>query len=63
MQKMGHRSIKSTLIYTQLLKINEEEEYTCKATTNTKEAQDLIEAGFTYILTTPDQLMLFKKRK
>jgi len=62
-QQMGHRKIETTLIYTQLLKINEEEEYTCKATTNTKEAQDLIENGFEYIATTPDALMLFRKRK
>jgi hypothetical protein len=60
---MGHRKIETTLIYTQLLNINEEEEYTCKATTNTKEAQDLIEHGFTYVTTTPDELMLFRKRK
>jgi len=63
MQQLGHKDITSTLIYTQLLKVNEEEEYTCKATTNTKEAQDLIETGFEYIATTPDALMLFRKRK
>ena len=62
-QQLGHRKIETTLIYTQLLHINEDEEYTCKATTNAKEAQDLIESGFEYVTTTPDALMLFRKRK
>ena len=61
-KKMGHKRIETTLIYTQLLETTEDE-WTCKATANTKEAQDLIEHGFTYILTTPDKLMLFRKRK
>ena len=62
-QQMGHRKIETTLIYTQLLSINEDEEYTCKATTNTDEATKLIENGFQYVTTTPDALMLFRKRK
>ena len=62
-QQMGHRKIETTLIYTQLLNINEEEEYTCKATTDTKQATELIENGFEYVTTTPDELMLFRKRK
>ena len=62
-QQLGHRKIETTLVYTQLLNINEDEEYTCKATTNDKEAQDLIENGFEHHLTTPNGLMLFRKRK
>jgi len=49
--------------YIRGITIGGEEEYTCKATNNTKEAQDLIEHGFTYVTTTPDALMLFRKRK
>ena len=62
-QQMGHRKIETTLIYTQLLNINEDEEYTCKATTDSKQATELIENGFEYVATTPDALMLFRKRK
>jgi integrase len=61
-QQMGHKKIETTLIYTQLLNLNDEE-WTCKATTNTKQAQELIENGFEYVTTTPDELMLFRKRK
>jgi hypothetical protein len=51
------------MFYTQLVTFTEDEEYTCKATTDSKEAQNLLEHGFIYQLTTPDGLMLFKKRK
>jgi len=61
-QQMGHRKIETTLIYTQLININDDE-WTCKATTNNNEATDLIENGFEYVATTPDNLMLFRKRK
>jgi integrase len=62
MREMGHKQIRTTLIYTQLLNLNEDE-WTCKATTNTNEATQLIESGFEYVATTPDALMLFRKRK
>ena len=61
-QQLGHRKIETTLIYTQLLSLNDDE-WTCKATTNTKQATELIENGFEYVTTTPDELMLFRKRK
>jgi len=61
-QQMGHKKIETTLIYTQLLNLSEDE-WTCKATTNTKQAQELIENGFEYVATTPNGLMLFRKRK
>lgn len=61
-QQLGHKKIETTLIYTQLLNLNEDE-WTCKATTDTNEATQLIENGFTYITTTPDEIMLFRKRK
>jgi len=61
-QQMGHSQIRTTLIYTQLLSLNDDE-WTCKATTDTKQAQELIENGFEYVTTTPDELMLFRKRK
>ncbi|MFZ0965195.1 MAG: site-specific integrase [Candidatus Bathyarchaeia archaeon] len=61
-QQMGHKRIETTLIYTQLLNLNDDE-WICKATTNTNEATQLIESGFEYVATTPDALMLFRKRK
>jgi hypothetical protein len=62
MQKLGHKKIETTMLYTQLVSFNEEEEYTCKTATNIREATDLIEHGFTYI-TDMDGIKLFKKRK
>ena len=62
-QQMGHKRIETTMIYTQLLDYDQEQEWTCKATTNTNEATQLIENGFEYVATTPDALMLFRKRK
>ncbi len=61
-QQMGHRKIETTLVYTQLLNINEEEEYTCKVATNTEEDKELIEAGFEYV-TERDGLKIYRKRK
>ena len=61
-QQMGHRKIETTLIYTQLLNINEEEEYTCKATNNKEEAMQLIENGFEK-MDEIDGYKLYRKRK
>jgi integrase len=60
-QQMGHNNIRSTLIYTQLLNLNDDE-WTCKTASNITEATQLIEAGFEYI-TEMDGLKLFRKRK
>ena len=60
--QLGHRSLKSTLIYTHLITYNEEEEYTCKTATNVKEATNLVEHGFQYV-TEIDGHKLFRKRK
>jgi len=62
MQKLGHKKIETTMLYTQLVNFNEEEEYTCKTASNVKEATDLIEHGFQYV-TEIDGFKLFKKRK
>ncbi len=62
MQLLGHKSIKNTLRYIQLINF-ESEEYTCKAVSTSKEASELVEAGFQYVCTTPENIMLFRKRK
>ena len=49
--RLGHKKIEATLFYTQLISLNEEEEYTCKAAANAQEAMTLIEAGFQYLTT------------
>ena len=61
-QQLGHKKIETTLIYTQLIHLNEEEEYTCKTANNIKDATALIGAGFEYI-TEIEGLKLFRKRK
>jgi integrase len=60
-QQLGHKRIETTLIYTQLLDLNDDE-WTCKGATNKNEAMQLIEAGFEYI-TEIDGTKLFRKRK
>jgi hypothetical protein len=61
-QQLGHKKLETTMIYTQLIHFNEEDEYTCKTANNIKEATQLIENGFEYI-TEINGLKLFRKRK
>ena len=64
MQMLGHKNIKNTLKYTQLLNPDENtEEYVSRVATNAEEARKLVEAGFEYVCTTPENIMLFRKRK
>ena len=60
-QQMGHKKISTTLIYTQLLTVNDDE-WTCKTAQNVEQATKLIENGFEYV-TEMDGLKLFRKRK
>jgi hypothetical protein len=62
MRLLGHKNINNTLIYTQLVDFKTDE-YVTKVAANTDEACQLIEAGFEYVCTTPENLMIFKKRK
>jgi integrase len=61
-QLLGHKKIETTMLYTQLVNFNEEEEYTCKTATNIKEATELLEHGFQYIQDI-DGIKLYRKRK
>ena len=61
-QQMGHKRIQTTMIYTQLIAIEQDGEYTCKVASNQKEIIDLIESGFQYV-TEADGIKYFKKRK
>ena len=60
-QQMGHKKLDTTLIYTQLLNLNEDE-WTCKGATTVEQATQLIESGFQYV-TEIDGVKLFRKRK
>jgi hypothetical protein len=61
MQLLGHKNIKYTLKYTQLVNFRDDE-YICKVAKNPKEIKELIEAGFEYV-TEQDGLKFFRKRK
>ncbi|MCJ7429817.1 site-specific integrase [Candidatus Bathyarchaeota archaeon] len=63
---LGHKSVLSTQVYVNIeatLFLCTSDEWICKATRDPVEAQKLVEAGFQYVLTTPDGLMMFRKRK
>jgi len=59
---LGHKSLKTTLLYTQLIALPQNKEYICKAAENVDEAKDLIEAGFEYV-TDLNGVKLFRKLK
>jgi hypothetical protein len=52
----------ATQIYTHLI-VFESEEYHSATATKTDEAENLVQAGFEYVCTTTENLMLFRKRK
>ena len=62
MKMLGHKSIKNTLIYTQLIKGTEEDEFICKIARTPKGMSQLIELGFKYVCE-QDGLKFFRKRK
>ena len=59
---LGHKRIESTMVYTHLIDF-EDEEYVSQVAKTAEEARKLVEAGFEYVCTAPDYLMIFKKRK
>jgi integrase len=61
-QQMGHKKIETTLIYTQLLQFEKDDNYTRKVAQNVEQATELIENGFEYV-TEMNGLKLFRKRK
>ena len=66
MQFLGHKSVKNTMLYIQLEQAifkEASDEFICRVAKNVEEAKNLIEAGFDYVCTTPDNVMLFRKRK
>ncbi|MEM2104947.1 MAG: tyrosine-type recombinase/integrase [Candidatus Bathyarchaeia archaeon] len=62
MQILGHRNIKNTLVYTQLISGDAEDDYVCKVARTVEQAMELIEAGFDYVCEM-EGFKLFRKRK
>ena len=58
---MGHRKLETTMIYTKLIKY-QEDEWTCRVAKNMETTQELIECGFDHVTNFEDN-MLFRKRK
>ena len=63
MQFLGHKNIKNTLLYTQLIRFEKEDDFHCAVAKTSNEAKELIESGFEYVCTTPENIMLFRKRE
>jgi hypothetical protein len=61
-QLLGHKSINNTLIYTQLVKFETEDQFHSATAESVEEARDLIEAGFEYVCDI-DGIRLFRKPK
>jgi integrase len=61
MQLLGHRNIKNTLIYTQLINVKDDE-YTAKIAKTEKEICELVESGFEYVCD-HNNWKIFRKRK
>lgn len=62
MQVLGHKNIKNTLVYIHLVNFKTDE-FISKVAETAEEAAKLVEAGFEFVCTTPENLMLFRKRK
>jgi integrase len=63
-EMLGHRNINSTLVYTHLVPFDEDAEgYNHAVARDDREAGELIDQGFQYVCTTPQNIMMFRKRK
>ena len=63
MRHLRHKKLETTMHYIRGITINGEGGWTSKGATNDKEAKELIDNGFQYVCTTPQNIMLFRKRK
>jgi integrase len=62
MKLLGHKNIQNTLLYTQLINFDEEDNFHSATAKNIQEAQKLVESGFEYVCAFEDT-KLFRKRK
>ena len=65
MQTLGHKNIKNTLLYTQLVSVGEDKGFICKIAKTPTEAVALIEDGFELhcCYGENDEVKLFRKKK
>ena len=61
-QQLEHKKLETTLIYTQLVNFNEEDEFYSATGTTIEESRKLIEQGFEYV-TDMEDVKIFRKRK
>jgi hypothetical protein len=61
-QKLGHRNINSTVLYTHLVNL-ESDEYTHSVAKNIEEAGQLVDVGFEHVCDYGTEGKLFRKRK
>ena len=59
---LGLKNINNTLVYTHFIDLGEDE-WISKIARNADEAYELVEAGFEFVCSTPDDFMVFGKRK
>jgi site-specific recombinase XerC len=63
-ERLGHRNINSTMVYTHIVEFDEESQnYRHAIAKDEKQAGELIDNGWTYVLTTPQKIMMFRKSK
>jgi integrase len=62
MQVLGHKNIKNTLLYTQLIQVEKDDQYVCKVAKTQEEIVDLVSQGFEFVCYS-DDLKFFRKRK
>ena len=62
MQVLGHKNIKNTLLYTQLISVEKDDQFTCKVAKDPKEIADLIELGYEHVCA-HNEYQFFRKRK
>jgi hypothetical protein len=65
MQIFGHKNIKNTQLYTQLVSVGEDKGFVCKVAKNPTEAVALIEDGFELHCSYGEnnEIKLFRKKK
>ncbi|MEM3695409.1 MAG: site-specific integrase, partial [Candidatus Bathyarchaeia archaeon] len=62
MRLLGHKNIKNTLVYTQLVDFKNDDDFVCKVASTNEEIAQLIEAGFEYVCE-HNGAKFFRKRK
>ena len=62
MDVLGDKSIENAMVYTHLVDFGDDE-FVSQVAKTSEEACKLVEAGFEYVCTASDSLMIFRKRE